>query len=65
MLYLLALIAPPLAVLFVGKPVQALVNLVLCFFFVIPGMIHAVLVVADHKADKRAEKQAALIAKTK
>jgi uncharacterized membrane protein YqaE (UPF0057 family) len=62
MLYLLCLIFPPLAVLLVGKPIQALINLVLCLFFWIPGVIHAVLVVNEKKADRRAEKQAKMIA---
>lgn len=64
MLYLLAIIAPPLAVLFVGKPFQAFINffLTLCLWF--PGAIHAVLVVNEKKADKRAVKQAKIIAKS-
>lgn len=56
MLYLVALILPPLAVLFVGKPVQALLNFVLWCCFLIPGMIHACLVVHEHYNDKRAER---------
>lgn len=57
MLYLLAIILPPVAVLFVGRPFQAVFNLVLCFLFFVPGVIHAVMVVNEHKADKRMEKQ--------
>jgi uncharacterized membrane protein YqaE (UPF0057 family) len=57
MLYLLAILFPPLAVLLAGKPVQALVNLGLSFLFWIPGVIHAILVVNEHKADKRMKKQ--------
>jgi uncharacterized membrane protein YqaE (UPF0057 family) len=56
MLYLLAILLPPAAVLFVGKPFQALLNLILTLIFYIPGVIHAVLVVKDAKADKRAKK---------
>lgn len=63
MLYLLAVILPPVAVLLVGKPFQALLNLVLTCFFWVPGAIHAILVVKDKKDDKRMEKQAKLIAK--
>ncbi|WP_042355661.1 YqaE/Pmp3 family membrane protein [Bacillus rubiinfantis] len=62
MLYLLCIIFPPLAVLFVGKPFQALLNCILCLIFWIPGVIHAILVVNEKKADKRAEKQAKIIA---
>lgn len=65
MLYLLALLLPPLAVLLVGKPFQAILNLILTCFFWIPGAIHAVLVVHDKKADRRIRKQARLIAREK
>ncbi|MGG0412093.1 YqaE/Pmp3 family membrane protein [Peribacillus simplex] len=65
MLYLIAIIFPPLAVLLAGKPVQAMLNLVLTLFFYVPGLIHAILVVHDKKADKRMKQQAALIAKSK
>ncbi|CAG9606887.1 YqaE/Pmp3 family membrane protein [Pseudoneobacillus rhizosphaerae] len=63
MMYLLAIICPPLAVLFIGKPFQALLNLVLTCFFYVPGLIHAILVIHEKKADKRALRQAELIAK--
>ena len=53
MLYLLAILLPPLAVLLCGKPVQAALNLVLTLMLWIPGVIHAMFVVSDHKADKR------------
>lgn len=38
MRYLLAVICPPLAVLLTGKPVQALLSLVLTTFFYFPGI---------------------------
>lgn len=63
MLYLLALVLPPVAVLFVGKPFQALLNLILTLFFWLPGAIHAILLVHEKKADERMKKQAELIAK--
>lgn len=53
MLYLLAIVLPPLAVLFCGKPIQALLNIVLTLLGWIPGIIHACLVVSSHQADKR------------
>ncbi|HEY9167100.1 MAG TPA: YqaE/Pmp3 family membrane protein [Candidatus Kryptonia bacterium] len=56
MLYLIAFLLPPLAVLLSGKPIQALFNIVLCVFLWIPGVIHALLVVHDHYADKRARR---------
>lgn len=62
MMYLLALILPPVAVLICGKPGQALLNLLLTLLGWIPGAIHAVLVVNERKADKRAERQAELVA---
>ncbi len=56
MLYILAFILPPIAVLFSGKPIQALLNFFLCFLLWIPAVIHALLVVHDHYEDKRARK---------
>jgi uncharacterized membrane protein YqaE (UPF0057 family) len=52
-LYLVAILLPPLAVLLCGKPFQALLNVILTLLFWIPGMIHAILVVNNHYADKR------------
>ena len=56
MLYLLALLLPPLAVLLCGKPFQALLNLVLTLLGWHPGAIHAILVVNSHENDKRTER---------
>lgn len=56
MLYLLAILLPPVAVLLTGRPFQAFLNLFLTLIFWIPGMIHAILVVNEHKADQRAKK---------
>ena len=55
MMYLLAIVLPPLAVLFCGKPFQAVLNLILTCFFWFPGAIHAILVVKDKKDDQRFE----------
>ena len=63
MMYLLAILVPPIAVLMVGRPIQALINFVLTMFLWVPGSIHAVLVVKDKKDDKRMERQAELISK--
>lgn len=56
MMYLLAIIAPPIAVLFSGKPFQAILNLILTLIFWVPGAIHAILVVKDSRDDKRMKK---------
>lgn len=37
MMYLLAVLCPPLAVLFTGKPFQALLNLILTCIFWLPA----------------------------
>jgi uncharacterized membrane protein YqaE (UPF0057 family) len=63
MMYLLAVVLPPVAVLFSGKPIQALLNLILTAFFWLPGAIHAILVVKDKKDDKRMKRQVKLQAK--
>lgn len=63
MMYLLAIFLPPLAVLFCGKPFQALINFFLCFLIWIPAVIHAILIVRDYKADKRMERQIKLMKK--
>lgn len=57
MMYLLAILLPPVAVLFTGRPIQALLNILLCLFGYIPGLIHAILVVNEKKADDRMKKQ--------
>jgi uncharacterized membrane protein YqaE (UPF0057 family) len=53
MLYLLAILLPPVAVLIAGKPFQAALNLVLCLFLWVPGAVHACLIVHERKADAR------------
>lgn len=54
MLYLLAILLPPVAVLLTGKPLKALLNLVLTAIFFVPGAVHAALVVKDYKNGKLA-----------
>lgn len=56
MMYLLAVLLPPVAVLLCGKPFQAFFNFILTLFFWLPGAIHACFVVADRKQEKRLEK---------
>jgi len=55
-MYLLAILLPPVAVLLYGKPIQAVLNFFLSLCFWVPGAIHAILVVNEHKANKRIEK---------
>ncbi|KEK24016.1 YqaE/Pmp3 family membrane protein [Bacillus gaemokensis] len=57
MMYLLAILFPPLAVLLCGKPFQAIINFFLTLIVWVPGVIHAILVVSDKKADRRLTKQ--------
>ena len=56
MLYLLAILAPPIAVLLIGRPISALLNFGLTLLFWVPGAIHAIMVVNEHKANKRADR---------
>ena len=56
MRYFLAIILPPLAVLLCGKPFQFVLNIFLTLLFWIPGVIHAILVVNSHLADKRTQR---------
>jgi uncharacterized membrane protein YqaE (UPF0057 family) len=56
MLYLVAILVPPLAVLLCGKPFQALLNILLTLLIYFPGMIHAILVVNNYYADQRTKK---------
>jgi uncharacterized membrane protein YqaE (UPF0057 family) len=55
-LYLVAVILPPLAVLLAGKPFQAILNLILTLLFYVPGLIHALFVVHNHYADQRQDR---------
>ena len=64
MLYLLAIFLPPVAVLLCGKPITALLNLLLTLLLWIPGVIHAMLVVNAHYADKRNDKLIKAMEKT-
>lgn len=56
MIYLLCIVLPPVAVLLKGKPVQAVLNLLLTLLSWFPGVIHAILVVNNANADKRNKK---------
>ncbi|SDO33568.1 YqaE/Pmp3 family membrane protein [Alkalicoccus daliensis] len=56
MMWILAILLPPVAVFLSGKPFQAFINLILTLIFYVPGMIHAILVVKENKDDKRMER---------
>lgn len=56
MLYVLAFLLPPVAVLMCGKPFQFLLNIILCCIFWIPGIIHAFYVVNNHLIEKQTGK---------
>ena len=56
MRYFIAIILPPVAVLLCGKPIQFILNIILTLLFWIPGVIHAILVVNGHLADKRTDR---------
>jgi uncharacterized membrane protein YqaE (UPF0057 family) len=69
MLIILAFFLPPLALLLAGMPFQALINLVLCilsiigFVFLWPGVVmsvvavaHAILMIHNQRADRRAQR---------
>lgn len=63
MRYLLAILLPPLAVLVCGKPVQALINLLLTLCFWVPGAVHALLVANDYYEDRRQQSLLAAMAR--
>lgn len=65
MLYLVALLLPPLAVLLCGKFFQAILNVLLSLLFYFPGAIHALLVVKNHYDEKRTDKVIEAIEKNK
>jgi uncharacterized membrane protein YqaE (UPF0057 family) len=52
-MYLVAILFPPVAVIMCNKPIQAILCVILCFFFWFPGVIHAIMVVAEFKANER------------
>lgn len=53
MLYLIAVLFPPLAVLLTGRFGSFLLNCLLTLLMWVPGVVHAMLVVHDAQTDKR------------
>jgi uncharacterized membrane protein YqaE (UPF0057 family) len=61
MRYLCCFLLPPLAVLSTGRWISAVLNLFFTLLFILPGVVHAFLVVNRYYADRRhAEMLAAL-----
>jgi uncharacterized membrane protein YqaE (UPF0057 family) len=57
MRYLLAVLLPPVAVLSCGKPLQAILNLILTIaLFWVGGIVHALFVVHNFHEENRAER---------
>ena len=58
MLYLVAVVLPPLAVLLAGKPFQAIISFILQLTLIgwVPATIHALFVVNNYYADRRADR---------
>ena len=56
MMLFLAIFFPPVAVLLARGVGAALLNLVLCFLFIVPGVIHAIVVVNSAESEKRMKK---------
>lgn len=51
MIYLIAIICPPFAVLIAAKRKQALINLLLTVLLYVPGLIHALAAIKTAHAD--------------
>ena len=56
MLYILAIVCPPLAILLCGKPFQAIFSIVATLFFWVPGVLWAFFVVSDYHHKKEADR---------
>lgn len=54
--YLFAILLPPIAVLSCGKPVQALLNIVLTLCVWAPGAVHAILVVNQYHEERNTDR---------
>lgn len=52
MLLFLCYVCPPFAVLLMGRPFSAFVNLIMTAFGWVPGVRHALVMYADHKGTK-------------
>ena len=66
MLYLVAVVLPPLAVLLCGKPFQAIISFLLQLTVIgwLPATIHALFVVHNRNADRRANRMMQVMERT-
>ena len=64
MLYPLAIILPPVAVLLCGKFIQVVLNLILTLILWVLGAVHAVSIIHSHLADKRTDRVIIAISKS-
>ncbi|WP_257351430.1 YqaE/Pmp3 family membrane protein [Pseudalkalibacillus decolorationis] len=53
MLYLLAILLPPLAVFLTGRKSQTLLSIILTIIGWVPGVIHAFFMVHQHRENRR------------
>ena len=53
MRYLVAILCPPIAVLSVGRPAQAAVNVALTLCLIVPGVMHALMIVDRYYTERR------------
>lgn len=56
MIYVFAILLPPLALLWRGRAGAALVNVLLCCLLLLPGVVHACVVIGRMDADAREER---------
>lgn len=64
-MYLIAILLPPVAVLLCGKVFQAVLNVLLTACFIFPGIIHAIFVVSECKAESRMRRQTEALVRAK
>lgn len=53
MIYILAIFLPPIALLLKGRVGAAILNFFLCLLFWIPGVVHAIIVIAQGESERR------------
>lgn len=53
MIYILAIFLPPIALLLKGRVGAAILNFFLCLLFWIPGVVHAIIVIAQGEGERR------------
>jgi uncharacterized membrane protein YqaE (UPF0057 family) len=61
MIYALAILCPPLALLLMGRGLHALLNIPLTLLFWLPGVVHAWMVIARREREYRDDRLACLL----